>query len=289
MKRFVWAVVCVVLVFGSVLPAAAELCKRCKGRMYIQNIGTCTSCGGHTTSGAFKLCPKCSAKLGKCEHCLTQFDVPQPEPEPKPIDFKKPGRHVFGKWQYEFKITLPGTRSEGQWGRLAYGGKELPAAEINDHYRTPWGPMYWVGKPDRLFGWHGWSPRPAGGQPQGRLLSPTDEEQDLTELGEENDGKTITMPEKRRFLVRLKGNPTTGYTWRTAELTGEAVEQLGKPAYVPRQHPPGMVGVGGRFVFKFQAVKPGTSQIKLEYVRPWEKDKPPIRTFTITVNVAAKR
>jgi hypothetical protein len=37
--------------------------------MYIMSVGTCAECKRETTSGAFKLCQGCSAKLGQCEHC----------------------------------------------------------------------------------------------------------------------------------------------------------------------------------------------------------------------------
>jgi serpin B len=50
--------------------AGAELCKKCKGKMYIMSIGKCTKCPNHTSSGAFKLCKTCSKKLGKCECCM---------------------------------------------------------------------------------------------------------------------------------------------------------------------------------------------------------------------------
>ena len=56
-------------------PARGELCPKCKGKMYIMNIGKCVGCGGMTTSGAFKLCKKCSTKLGECEHCRAEHKV----------------------------------------------------------------------------------------------------------------------------------------------------------------------------------------------------------------------
>ena len=68
MKRALSACVCLVIL-AVALPAMAELCAKCKGKMYIMNIGKCVGCGGATTSGAHKLCPACSRKLGQCEHC----------------------------------------------------------------------------------------------------------------------------------------------------------------------------------------------------------------------------
>ena len=48
----------------------AALCGECSGKNFIASIGQCKVCAdGMTTSGAFKLCKKCSAKLAQCEAC----------------------------------------------------------------------------------------------------------------------------------------------------------------------------------------------------------------------------
>lgn len=276
-------------------PAAAALCENCREKAYVMSIGKCTSCEGHTSSGAFTLCKKCSAKLGKCQHCLALLGGAQRPPvpprplRPKPIDPNKTANYVFGKWNYHHEITNPGTRSEGRWGKLFFAGKELPSPQINDYYLTPWGRMYWVGMPEMLFGNHGWMRSPSGRvQRKGKLLPPPGGETRAIKLTAEDDGKTVGAVVGKPVEVSLKGNPTTGYSWRTAALTGDSLEQLGKPKYVPRPHRPGMVGVGGTFLFTFKAVKPGKTTLKLVYVRPWEKNKPPAKTFSATIEVRAK-
>ena len=83
MKRLaLMASVAVVLVF--VADARAALCGKCKGRMYITSIGRCTKCPGHTSSGAFKLCKKCSSRLGQCQSCLAAEGKPAARPRVKP-------------------------------------------------------------------------------------------------------------------------------------------------------------------------------------------------------------
>lgn len=69
MKRVASILIAAAALAVFACPAAAELCGRCKGKVYIRNIGKCVTCGGMTRSGAFKLCKKCSARLGECEHC----------------------------------------------------------------------------------------------------------------------------------------------------------------------------------------------------------------------------
>ena len=107
-------------------------------------------------------------------------------------------------------------------------------------------------------------------------------------LTEADNGKTIKVKVGDLVVITLKGNPTTGFSWRTAKLDGKAIEQAGDPKYTTNRHRPGMVGVGGTFVFKFKAAKSGKTEVNLEYVRPWEKDKKPVKTFSATIEVEEK-
>ena len=61
----------ILLAMFTLLPSArATLCEQCRGMSFIASIGHCKVCAdGETTSGAFKLCQKCSAKLAQCEAC----------------------------------------------------------------------------------------------------------------------------------------------------------------------------------------------------------------------------
>lgn len=82
MRAWMMAMVSVALL----LPAAtawAELCPACKEKVFIQNIGQCGRCRAQTSSGAFKLCPKCSQKLKQCQACLKPLAWASPEPDKK--------------------------------------------------------------------------------------------------------------------------------------------------------------------------------------------------------------
>ncbi|MCX7047938.1 MAG: protease inhibitor I42 family protein [Candidatus Sumerlaeota bacterium] len=186
--------------------ARAELCEKCKGMMFIANIGKCAECGAATSSGAKKLCPACSKKLGECEACRMKLVKSGPAPAPTP-------------------------------GATSQTSALKPAQELD--------------------------------------LSAS--------------GQTVTLEVGQQLRVRLKGNPTTGYSWSDPKIEGAAVESAGKPEYVTdnakRPDAQRLVGAGGEFVFTFSAKKEGTSKITLEYRRPWEKETPPIKTFTCTVVV----
>ena len=175
------------LVWASAGTAVAGLCPKCKGRMYTADVGKCKACGGFTSSGAFKLCKKCSAKLKQCEHCRAPL-------------------------------------------------KEQAGLE------------------------------------------------DIV-LDEKANGKTVAATIGQQILIRLKGNPTTGYRWDVAKLEGEAIEQVGKAKYAVDKGAEGRMGAGGTFVFTFKAVRKGKATLTLAYARPWEKKKKPAKTFRLTVEV----
>jgi len=88
---------------------------------------------------------------------------------------------------------------------------------------------------------------------------------------------------KLPVAVQIAGNPTTGYSWQIASIDGIAVRKFHDICYKP--HRPGLPGAPGVFVATFRAVSPGTSTINMQYVRPWEKNTPPAKTFTVTINV----
>jgi inhibitor of cysteine peptidase len=50
----------------------------------------------------------------------------------------------------------------------------------------------------------------------------------------------------------------------------------------------GVAGSGGTQIFQFAADVSGSAKITLEYRRPWEKDAPPAKTFSVTINVVSK-
>jgi inhibitor of cysteine peptidase len=210
----------------------------------------------------------------------------RPEPpgqKPRPPDTKKPGSYVAGLWQYDLEILSSGTRRESRVGRLTYAGRQAGPAGLNDFHNTPWGPIYWVGNP-KGPGDHGWLPRPAERvERKGKLLPLPGSGPSRTELNEADDGRTIKVLAGAKVFVRLRGNPTTGFRWQLAEKPGDTLEPLVDEEYAPDRGKPAAVGSGGSFTFAFRAVKPGSGVIRLAYRRPWEKDKKPAQTFSVTI------
>ena len=288
MQRLTTALACVALVGLVANVASAELCEKCKDRMYIMVIGECSSCGGTTASKAFKLCAKCSQEQGKCQHCLASLrpaaEAPKPEQpqQPAKIDLSRSGEYKHGKWRYVLTVSLPGFKRESREGRLEYDGQAVPLGELGDYYETPWGRMTFFPRKILPVGNNGWIPLPPDEKPKGKLLVPPG----LTvPVGEADNGKKLSLKLDQVLVITLPGNITTGYSWNVEQIGGQSLRQLGEITYEPKPSPPGMVGVGGNFVCHLQAVQPGKATVKLVYKRPWEKQTPPEKTFTLEVAV----
>ena len=96
-------------------------------------------------------------------------------------------------------------------------------------------------------------------------------------------GEMVAVNAGRRFAIRLRSNPTTGYGWQLAKpLDGKIVAQVTND-YVHAHT--GRIGAGGHEVWIFKAVGQGQTEISLKYVRSWEKDRPPAQTNVLTVVV----
>lgn len=101
---------------------------------------------------------------------------------------------------------------------------------------------------------------------------------------ESDSGTTIETKAGSRFTISVKGNATTGFTWHMAKGTNGAVIRKVNDVYIAESGG-GKSGVGGTHVFTFEAVKAGTTTIKLQYQRTWEKSTPPANTLEYTVKV----
>jgi len=83
------------------------------------------------------------------------------------------------------------------------------------------------------------------------------------------------------FMIKLKGNPTTGFLW-AAEYDPEYLELI-DDSYNQYQAPD-LVGAGGVFSFKLKAIKEGVSSLAFTYSRPWESMPPlELREYQVTI------
>ncbi|MGA2254842.1 MAG: protease inhibitor I42 family protein [Thermoguttaceae bacterium] len=238
---------------------------------------------------------------------------PAAQPAHKPINPDRAGTYTAGKWHYQMQITGPGTRNEGRWGWLTYDGQKLPRGEVNDYYNTPWGPLYWVDVPTTAWGVHGWMPVPlAQNRRQGRSLSlpvsmpagpgsvaaravappassagtaPTKPRVQTLEINKSHNGQLARVRVGNMLVIRLPGNPATGYQWQAASTSSPAVRLTVRPQYSPPVSTAAGAAALGTYTFIFQSVQPGTGSIRLYYVRPSDPGRPR-DSFAVGVNVS---
>lgn len=51
-----------------------QLCRKCLELLCTDDMGTCSQCGGDTTSGAYAICGACAKKRGVCQVCLDPME-----------------------------------------------------------------------------------------------------------------------------------------------------------------------------------------------------------------------
>jgi inhibitor of cysteine peptidase len=99
--------------------------------------------------------------------------------------------------------------------------------------------------------------------------------------GPRQQSKTVTTGPGEVFMIDLPSNKTTGYEWALTKPIDTAIVTVQGNTYIAG---PAKTGVDGHQVFRFKTVGRGTTLIPLEYIQPWERNKP-AKSFVITVNV----
>lgn len=69
--------------------------------------------------------------------------------------------------------------------------------------------------------------------------------------------------------IELPANPSTGYIW-TYELSEKDILKEDSSGYIPAPGKDDGVGRGGKQVWIFRAINPGSVAITFTYQRPWE-------------------
>jgi inhibitor of cysteine peptidase len=90
---------------------------------------------------------------------------------------------------------------------------------------------------------------------------------------------------KPSFMLQLKANPTTGYSWSTQNYNKKLLSLMSYQYLPPNSK---LIGAGGISVWTFKVTPIGLQQtmstkINLLYARPWNlKDNPTWVTFIVT-------
>jgi len=102
------------------------------------------------------------------------------------------------------------------------------------------------------------------------------------QLSEEDIDRPVEIGVGDILEVVLKGNPTTGYIWDVASPDKGILKQVGETEFKPDRK---ARGSDGKLIMRFEAAEAGKTSLKLIYHRPFEKNRPPIKTFEVRLAV----
>ncbi len=311
MKRSILMLLAVATLLALAGSAEAELCGKCKQKMYVGAIGKCVQCNGTTPSSGYKLCKKCGEKAGQCQVCRVDLKGGTAKPVgPKAPAFQ--ARRWTGKL---VDVTLRRhapkqgfIANKTAWAKLwkAWRQGALPNVDFANELVVvqtvsgpnttrvvarlePSGNLRVLAASTRMGGpGFGYGMitvarkgvRTVNGSPVPPVTAAP------VALTKADADKTVKATVGQTIVVSLKGNATTGYRWAVANAGGPTLQPVGKIAYRTGPAPKGMVGVGGMYVATFKAAQTGTATIELQYRRAWEKGKAPAKTFKATVVVS---
>ena len=108
----------------------------------------------------------------------------------------------------------------------------------------------------------------------------------FVDVDEEDNGKTIQVLPGETIRVKLRSNPSTGFSWALGPFEERGLETNGESEFVADPHREGEAGYGGCEIWKFKARQSGETEISLFYARSWE-DKDPARRFKLHVVIGA--
>jgi predicted secreted protein len=103
----------------------------------------------------------------------------------------------------------------------------------------------------------------------------------IIEVQERQNGRRIELSIHETLRITLSEARTAGFRWilrtpkqRACSLVEEALKPSTRGA-----------GGTGKHHWDFRAEEVGTTEIVIEYSRPWERATPPARSFSVSVRV----
>ena len=87
-----------------------------------------------------------------------------------------------------------------------------------------------------------------------------------------DDGAARVLAVGDRLVVRLVGNPSTGYLWSRVlpdDLADGPLEVIEEGGFTASESSPGVVGAPGEFLFEYRAISSGLVNLGFAYERPW--------------------
>ncbi|MGC9041156.1 MAG: carboxypeptidase regulatory-like domain-containing protein [Roseiflexus sp.] len=100
-------------------------------------------------------------------------------------------------------------------------------------------------------------------------------------------GTSVAVAEGQRLIVKLEGQPGTGYGWELKEPS--SLLQTSDPVFEPLSASSAAATSAPMVqAFRFTPVRAGSETLTLVYRRPWKRQAAPLRTFTIQVETTGR-
>jgi inhibitor of cysteine peptidase len=102
-------------------------------------------------------------------------------------------------------------------------------------------------------------------------------------ITDEDNGKDVDLTSGGTLIVKLKSNPSTGYSWAVAGDPSPL--KLERTSYRKNTSSSKVVGAPGVQVFQFDASSAGMATLQLIYRRSWEYNVQPAKTFKVKFEI----
>lgn len=111
-------------------------------------------------------------------------------------------------------------------------------------------------------------------------------EKTMITVNDDKNDKEVSLGMGDTLEVRLTTQPGTGYGWQVAEPLPNVLRLLEKTLDLGGgDQVPNAPGAPGTAVFRFAPAGVGTGELRLVYVRPWEKESAPKKSYKLHVRV----
>jgi inhibitor of cysteine peptidase len=114
------------------------------------------------------------------------------------------------------------------------------------------------------------------------LCLPVKEGEKTVTVTEKNNGGKISLPRGEILIIELDAQPGTGYGWQVVRNQPEHLSHLGSEFRSAKVELPGAVE---HQVLCFRAQASGSFILELHYLRPWEKNVQPAKTYHLDVHI----
>jgi len=102
-------------------------------------------------------------------------------------------------------------------------------------------------------------------------------------VNDTNNHSQIIIQKGNMMIVELLTNPGTGYSWQIIKNDPDKLKPVGDSVLKPLETE--APGASENQVFQFLAQNSGSAVLKLHYLRPWERNVPPLKTYQINVKI----